>query len=70
MHMAGYYSYACSSLDGPVVSAEEDACGPGGGVNSEDTPTTVVRELPETRRDLLGREMLGEVGDQENVREG
>ena len=30
------------SLDGPVVGTEEDSAGPGGGVNSEDTPTAVV----------------------------
>ena len=49
------------------MGAEEDTGGPGGGVNSEDTPTTVVGQLPETRRDLLVRSVFGEVGDQEDV---
>ena len=51
------------------MSAEEDAGGARGGVNSEDTPTTVVRELSETRGDLLGRNVFGEVGDHEDVGE-
>ena len=52
------------------MSAEENAGSPRGRVHAQDMSATVVRELTETRGDLLGGIVLGEVGDQEDVGEG